>query len=359
MGPRWMNTACVSALVALSLACSGDSVTAPRRAVALDVVSGDKQTAPANAELPKPLVVRVTDANGQPVQGQIVNFRVTAGGGSMFAGAGSTNAQGIVQDRWTLGPAGPQTAEARAVDNTTGAAIVFATFTATAIDTATPPPPPPPTFGSFRVVSGDRQRAMVGTHLPAPVVFLVLDQTGQPLAGFTFTLRSLHCDPLNGGCPSTAGDDQLTNATLTTGTDGTAAFTGWTFSDVAGPKCLGFYPGTQPPRSVTDVGLLAVCAQALPGPLTRLVLLGGASPIPGNSSILDILVQAEDQFGNQIDGVTVTFTPSSGGSVSPTSDQTHTIPSSPYDAAHTTWYLGPGANTLTMAAGSVSLVITP
>jgi hypothetical protein len=352
----WIGTARAGALVALSIGCGGDSVTAPTHPVALDVVSGDKQTAPANTQLPKPLIVRVTDANGQPVQGQIVNFRVTVGGGSMFAGAGSTNSQGIVQDRWTLGPAGPQTAEARAVDNTTGAAIVFATFTATGIDTTTPPPPPPPSFGSFSVVSGANQRAMVGTHLPAPVVFLVLDQTGQPLAGFIFTLRSLHCDPLNGGCPSTAGDDQLTNPTLTTGTDGTAAFIGWTFSDVAGPKCLGFYPGTQPPRSESDVGLLAVCAAALPGPLARLVLLG-ASPISGNASIFDVLVQAEDQFGNQIDGVTVTFTPSPGGSVSPASDQTHTIPSTPYVAANTTWGLAPGSNTLTVTAGNLSLVI--
>ncbi len=361
MRHMWMSTACagtacVSALVVLSLACSGDDATAPARAVALNVISGDKQTAPPNAELPQPLVVRVVDANGQPVQGQIVNFRVTAGGGSMFAGAGSTNAQGIVQDRWTLGPAaGAQTAEARAVDNTTGAAIVFAKFTATAVDTTTPPPP---VFGSFRVISGDHQSATVGTHLPAPVVFLVLDQNGQPFAGFTFTLRSLRCTLQNGlDCFSTAGDDQLTNATLTTGTDGTAAFTGWTFSQVVGTKCLGFYPGTQPPRSESDVGVLAVCAQALPGPLAKLVLLQADRQACCNS--VDVLVQAEDQFGNQIDGISVTFTPSAGGSVSPASDQTHTIPSTPYDAAHTTWYLGPGANTLTMAAGSVSLVINP
>ncbi len=181
------------------------------------------------------------DANGQTVQGQIVNFRVTAGGGSMFAEAGSTNAQGIVQDRWTLGPTvGQQTAEASAVDNTTG----------TATDATTPPPPSPPSplptqaFGSFRVVSGDHQSATVGTHVPAPVVLLVLDQNGQPFAGFTFTLRSLHCSLQNGlDCFSTAGGDQLTNVTLTIGADGTAAFTGWTFSDVAGTKCWGFYTG--------------------------------------------------------------------------------------------------------------------
>jgi len=347
--------------IVIALACGGDGATAPGHSVSLAVVSGDKQTAPPNSELPSPLVVRVVDADGHPVQGQIVNFRVTAGGGSMFAGAGATNGDGIVQDRWTLGSAaGEQRAEARAVDNATGAPIVFATFTATAVDTTTPPPPPPPVFGSVRAISGDHQSAMVGTHLPDPVVLLVLNQNGQPLRGFTFTLRSLHCSLQNGlDCFSTAGDDQLTNATLTTGADGTAAFSGWTFSNVAGTKCLGFYPGTAPPRSETDTGILVVCAEALPGPVAKLVLLGRPSPICCNSSMLDVTVQAEDQFDNQINGVTVTFTPSSGGSVSNSSDQTHTIPSTSTIAAVTTWTLGPGANTLTAAAGNVSLVITP
>ena len=359
--PRCLIVVCAVAPVVIALGCGGEDMVTPGHSVSLDVVSGDKQTAPTNSDLPNPLVVRVTDASGHPVPGQIVNFRATAGGGSMFAGAGATNADGVVKDRWTLGPtAGQQRAEARAVDNTTGAAIVFATFTATAVDTTTPPPPPPPVFGSFRVLSGDQQSAVVGSHLPDPVVFLVLNQSGQPFAGFTFTLRSLHCDLTNGlDCFSTAGDDQLTNATLKTGPDGTAAFTGWMFSHVAGTKCLGFYPGTAPPRSESDIGILAVCAQALPGPVTTLVLLGSPSPIPGNSSILDVSVQAKDQFDNQIDGVTVTFTPSAGGSVSPMSDQTHTIPSTPYIAANTTWTLGPGSNTLLAVAGSVSLLITP
>jgi hypothetical protein len=57
----------------------------------LDIVAGDDQNGVVGTELANPLVVRVEDAHGQPVAGQLVNFRVTAGGGSVFAEAGLTN----------------------------------------------------------------------------------------------------------------------------------------------------------------------------------------------------------------------------------------------------------------------------
>ena len=79
------------------------------------------------------MVVRVTDANGVAVSGQIVNFVVVSGRGTVFAGTAQTNAQGEARERWTLGTvAGEQTIEARAVDQTTGDPIIFADITATA-----------------------------------------------------------------------------------------------------------------------------------------------------------------------------------------------------------------------------------
>jgi hypothetical protein len=65
----------------------------------------------------------------------LVNFVVvTDGGGSVFAGAAQTNADGEARERWTLGPvAGEHVVEARAVDQTTGDPIVFGRITATAL----------------------------------------------------------------------------------------------------------------------------------------------------------------------------------------------------------------------------------
>lgn len=56
----------------------------------------------------------------------------------MYAGASLTNKDGIAQEWFTLGPSGPQVVEVRAVDPTSGAKQLFATFNATV---AAPPPP--------------------------------------------------------------------------------------------------------------------------------------------------------------------------------------------------------------------------
>ena len=118
-----------------SAACGGESPTdSSPPSTSLLIVSGDGQQAIVGHELPAPLVVQVLDAKGRPVKGQIVNFRVVAGGGSVYAGSSLTNATGNAQDYWTMGPEpGPATLEVRAVDPTTGAKEIFATFSATAV----------------------------------------------------------------------------------------------------------------------------------------------------------------------------------------------------------------------------------
>lgn len=99
-----------------------------------DLVGGNGQQGRVGEELPLPLVVRVT-AGGAPVANALVNFVVTAGGGSVYAGKALTNAQGLAQDYWTLGAVAGSTQEVqvRAVDSNTGAAIVYGSFTATAL----------------------------------------------------------------------------------------------------------------------------------------------------------------------------------------------------------------------------------
>lgn len=98
--------------------------------LSLSVVSGDQQEGSAGQELANPLVVKVTKTDGGPVKGQVLNFHVVAGGGSVFAGTAITDQRGIAQERWTLGSEGPQSVEVRAVDNETGEPLVFATFRA-------------------------------------------------------------------------------------------------------------------------------------------------------------------------------------------------------------------------------------
>jgi hypothetical protein len=123
-----------AALATLLLgACDSPSGGGTRTPARLDVVSGDLQTqTTVGTELPEPLVVGVVDDRGRPVAGHLVNFVVTAGGGSVFAGSALTSRDGEARERWTLGTAAGDTqrVEVRAVDPSTGQPLVFAAFRA-------------------------------------------------------------------------------------------------------------------------------------------------------------------------------------------------------------------------------------
>lgn len=152
----------------------------PGRPAALQIVSGEAQEGVVGQELAEPLVVRVVDDNGQPVPGQLVNWVVTAGGGHVFAGAALTNAQGIAQERWTLGTSTEveNRLEVRAVDSETGERLVFARFTARGR---------PGPAATITKVSEDVTQAPAGHAVtPAPTVF-VADQYGNAAEGATVT----------------------------------------------------------------------------------------------------------------------------------------------------------------------------
>jgi len=97
-------------------ACGGGA-TAPGTSSSANVaqVSDDGQSGAAGTTLVRPLVVRVTDANGNPVAGESVSWAVASGGGSVAPTAATTGADGQARTVWTLGPtAGANTATATA-----------------------------------------------------------------------------------------------------------------------------------------------------------------------------------------------------------------------------------------------------
>lgn len=107
--------------LALALAaCAGDTGTNTPpppppgpTAAAIAIHAGDGQTTTIRTALPSPAAVRVTAANGQAVAGASVRWTVTGGSGSVSAATSVTDAQGVAQTTWTLGPqAGPQTLSA-------------------------------------------------------------------------------------------------------------------------------------------------------------------------------------------------------------------------------------------------------
>jgi hypothetical protein len=91
---------CASLLFSLTV-CERSSLTAPispSDELVVRVVSGDAQSGVIGLELPKPIVIQALDKRGKPISGQLVNFRVVGGGGSVYAGASSTNRDGLAQE---------------------------------------------------------------------------------------------------------------------------------------------------------------------------------------------------------------------------------------------------------------------
>lgn len=90
----------------------------------LELVTGNNQSASVGASLPNPLVVRVTDANDNPVADVSVSWAAGVGGSVSAANSG-TDASGLAQITRTLGTVpGPHTTTAT-VEGLSGSPITF------------------------------------------------------------------------------------------------------------------------------------------------------------------------------------------------------------------------------------------
>lgn len=171
---------------------------APDGIAGMTIVSGDNQSALPGRELPQPLVVKVTDAGGQPVQGQAVVFRVSSGSGRVFAGIAVTNAQGLARERWTLGitAADSQRVQALGIDIATGEARIFATFKAQVI-TGQP--------ATLTKLSGDNQMVEANARTDSMLMVVVRDSVGNPVKNVNVTFTSDRPGTFTYYNPSTTG----------------------------------------------------------------------------------------------------------------------------------------------------------
>jgi hypothetical protein len=73
-------------------------------AAAIGPFSGNAQSGAPGSTLANPLVVRITDAGGNPKPGVVVTFAVTSGDGSLSSTTATTDASGLATSgSWTLG----------------------------------------------------------------------------------------------------------------------------------------------------------------------------------------------------------------------------------------------------------------
>lgn len=317
-------------LCATSLFAGCDSAVAPPGTppAAVQIVSGDNQSGSVGVELAQPLAAKVLDAEGRAIPGQIVNFRVTAGGGSVFAGAGQTNDTGLVQERWTLGTstADSQRVEVRVVNSTTGAPLVLAVFKATALAG--------PAVALAKTL-GDEQAGPLSTALPESLAVTLTDQYNNPVSGDTVAWAV------------TVGGGSVSPAKVTTNTAGVAKAqwvlgTGLDTTHVATATRAGMSPAVFTSRPTAG------------GPPARLEIVQGnlQTADPGNTLPESSVVKLLDLFGSPVSGTMVSWTVTGGGgSTTPASATTNGA-----GLAKTLWTLGPsGSQTLTAGVSGTTL----
>ncbi len=176
----------------------------------LELVSGDNQTAAVGSALPDSLVVRVTDASGNPAAGVQVEWS-TGGGGSISPAAVVTGADGTAAAERVLGnTAGTQTAQAAS------AGLTPVSFTHTA-DPANPT--------ALVLVSGDGQIGAAGSPLADSLVVRLEDDNGNGVGGKAITWVVA------------TGGGAVSPVTATTNPNGLAG-TQWTLGPGAGSNLL-------------------------------------------------------------------------------------------------------------------------
>ena len=319
-----ISTRMALAALALLAACDSPTGSGGGRPAAATVVSGDLQTQTVGKALVSPLVVKVTDANGNPARGQVVSFVVTAGGGSVDAGPTVTDRDGQATSHWTLGTAADtQRVEVRVMDASNGGVIVAAAFRAI----ATPDAP------SSIVAQGPS--AFTGLPLlplADSVAALVRDAYGNPVPGAAVVWTVIK------------GGGSVSPGTSNTGSTGVAR-TSWTLGaqldslqiiEAAAGLTLktqftanGHVPGDAVVVKVSGEAQVDTAGQVLPQPL---------------------VVRVQRANGTPVAGIPVTFTlPAGSGSVSPA-----TAVSNGSGQVSVQWTLGPAAGAMSATASIAS-----
>jgi len=307
----------------------------PGRVASIILVAGQDQSEVVGKELPASLEVRIVDADGHPVAGQIVNFKVVAGGGRVFAGTSLTSADGGAKERWTLGTsvADSQRVEARAVDPTAGAPVVSGVFRATArADVAS----------VVTKRTGDALQAQVGDALPTNPSVIVADRYGNPVSGkdVVWSIAS-GGGVLSAGSATTSTSDEL----------GVASLPGnWMLGSAIGTNTLTATVAGTPPAVFTAVGVA--------GSVASIAIEGGnnQSTVVGTAVALPLSISLRDAHGNGLPSMTVGFAVASGGGhLGSGGVSTTAVTDANGIATTSSWTLGaPGANTLRVTAGAVA-----
>ncbi len=290
----------------------------------VEKLQGDAQTVTAGLPVPVVPSVRISDQFGNPVSDLEISFSAATGGGSVGAATATTDMDGETDvGSWTLGGApGANTLVATAGE-------ASATFDATGV--------PGPV--AIAIAAGESQTATVGTPLSTQPQVLITDGLGLPVADVPV------------GFSVTAGGGSVDAETVTTDSDGLAGVQ-WTIGTASGANTL--------TATLEALGTATFTATGTPDAPAALIPFGGDGqfgavdePLPAAPVVL-----VQDQFGNPVPDVSVSFSVTDGGG---TVTGSPVLSDSAGLAAAETWTLGPaeGSNSVdAVVSGAPPLTFT-
>jgi hypothetical protein len=237
------------------------------------------------------LAVKLTDFYGNVVPGGTIAWTSTTNDGAILTPSSDpTDVIGISRSSWRLrNSSSAQKDTARATYTGLPPVEFIADVTASNAD-------------SLLIVSGDNQTSVVGTGL-ADFVVSVVDTNSNPVSGVvvTFSVTST---------PSGATGYSLLNNSVTTGTNGQASTT-LTLGDK-----VGTYEVTAFNANLITLDNVFTSTATVDAVNALSIFSGnGQSGTVATALTNNIIVKAVDQFGNAVSGTTVTWQPTTGGSI--------------------------------------------
>jgi adhesin/invasin len=275
-------------------------------------------------QVPAPLTVKVTAANGSPLGGIAVTFAATEGGGSVTPAVDTTDNSGVASTRWRLG-------------GTVGTQRVTATVAGVASPLAFTASTTPGAPSQVAIQAGNSQQGVAGALVATAPAVIVRDAFNNPVPGVSvlFTVAS--------------GGGTVSGAAVSTNAQGIATVGEWRLGPGAGTNSL----TALVVASGVSANPVIFTATAVAGAPTSLVATSTAVPsvVVGGTLTPAPGVRVVDAQGVGVPGVAVTFVGSPGSSVV---NGTATTNANGV-AAPTSWQLGTrsGSYTLTATAGAL------
>lgn len=220
----WRGLAAILLAAGVSAACKKALIEAPV-AGSLVLVQGNNQQAQGGTELPNPIVIRVLDAEANPLAKYPVGFAVAQGGGSVSPGSALSDENGEVKVKWIVGPN-----EISQLLRASVPAVEAITVNAIALLPS-----------DIIIAQGNNQSAKASGPLPNPIVIRIVGPGNVPMKGIAVAFQVVS----GGGLisPQSAITNALGEVT-----------TRWTVGAAAGANTLAVSSGSLQAVSMTATG---------------------------------------------------------------------------------------------------------